>query len=116
MPNTIDHNLDLQDAVNWATNWRRANPGSNKAFLVDFSEVTSIQAETGATSFRVYFGLDSTGAEKLILVGVDSNGNDIINPVVNGHQESGTYDFNMPCPPTCDPGSPLMTGTMPPPG
>lgn len=114
MPNsTINHHLDLQDAVDWTKKWRQDNPTSLKAFLVAFSEVTDIMAETNAASFRVYFGLDDTGAEKLILVGVDGSGNDIINPVVDGHQISGTYDFNTPCPPTCDPLSPLMTGRMP---
>ena len=106
--NTINHNLDLQDAINWTESWRRKYPNSVKAFSVEFSEIVAIQAETGAVCFRAYFGLDSTGAEKLILVGVNSAGEDIINPVVDNQIKSGTYDFNAPCPPTCDPGSPLM--------
>ena len=113
---TINHDLDLQTAVDWTTAWRAAHattPGYIKAFLVDLSEVNEIMAETGAASIRVYFGLDGT-TEKLILVGVDANGNDIINPEVNHLRKSGTYDFNTPCPPVCGIDSPLMTGQMPP--
>lgn len=68
--------------------------------------------ETGTNAIRLYFGLDGT-VEKLVLVAVNAQDQDLINPVVNGQMISGTYDFCAPCPPTCDYNSPLLTGIMP---
>lgn len=106
--------IPLQSAVDWTTNWRSANANSIKAFKMDAQEILDILAEIGSTGtgIRLYFGLEN-GVEKLVLVGIDNNGNDIINPTVKGQQISGTYDFNQPCPPTCDVNSPLYTGDMP---
>ena len=91
--------IPLQTAVNWTTAWRSTNPND-------------MLKEAGTTSIRLYFGLDN-GVEKLALVAVNANGQDIINPTVGGVVISGTYDFCDPCPPTCDPNSPLLTGQMP---
>jgi hypothetical protein len=106
--------IPLQTAVNWTTAWRNANPGMNsvKAFRIDMAEINQVMEEAGTTYFRAYFGLDN-GVEKLVLVAVNANGQDIINPTVNNQQISGTYDFCNPCPPTCDLNSPLMNGQMP---
>jgi hypothetical protein len=104
--------IPLQTSVNWTSAWRSANPNSIKAFKIDMQEVNDMLREVGVSSIRAYFGLDN-GIEKLVLVAVDANGNDIINPTVDGHIISGTYDFSQPCPPTCDPSSPLVTGRMP---
>lgn len=104
--------IPLQTAVNWTTAWRGANNTSIKAFKINIDEVNDMLLEAGTNSIRLYFGLDGN-VEKLALVAVDANDKDIINPTVNGQQISGTYDFCDPCPPTCDPTSPLMTGRMP---
>jgi hypothetical protein len=105
--------IPLQTAVNWTTAWRSANPNAIKAFKINIDEVNDILKEVNVNAIRVYFGIDN-GVEKLVLVAVDANGNDIIDPTVNGHVISGTYDFNEPCPPICGSGgSPLQTGRMP---
>ncbi len=104
--------IPLQTGVNWTTAWRTANPTSIKAFRIDLQEVNDMLKEVGTSYVRLYFGLEN-GLEKLVLVAVDSKGNDIINPTVGGDKISGTYDFNQPCPPTCDTASPLVTGRMP---
>ena len=104
--------IPLQTAVNWTTAWRNANTNSIKAFQINMNEVNDMLKEAGTTSIRLYFGLDN-GVEKLALVAVNANGQDIINPTVEGQVISGTYDFCTPCPPTCDPYSPLLTGQMP---
>ncbi|MFN0216173.1 MAG: hypothetical protein ACKVT2_18090 [Saprospiraceae bacterium] len=98
--------IPLQTAIDWTTEWRTANPGSIKAFKIDIAEVNDMLKEVGTTSIRLYFGLD-LNVEKLVLVAVDANGHDIINPTVGGQTISGTYDFCEPCPPVCDPLSPL---------
>jgi hypothetical protein len=104
--------IPLQTAVNWTTAWRGANTNSIKAFLINIDEINDMLKEAGTNSIRLYFGLDN-GVEKLALVAVNAQGQDIISPTVNNQVISGTYDFCTPCPPTCDPLSPLMTGIMP---
>ena len=111
MPQT-NYLIPLQDGVNWTTAWRGAYNTSVKAFKINIDEINQMLLENNATAIRLYFGLDGT-AEKLVLVAVDANDKDIINPTVNGVVISGTYDFCDPCPPTCDLTSPLMTGRMP---
>jgi hypothetical protein len=104
--------IPLQTAVNWTTAWRGANTGSIRAFKINMDEVNQMLEEVGVNAIRVYFGLDN-GVEKLVLVAVNANDQDIINPTVGGQTVSGTYDFCSPCPPICDFSSPLMTGQMP---
>lgn len=104
--------IPLQTAVTWTTNWRSAHTNSIKAFKINVDELTAMLQEAGANSIRLYFGLDN-GVEKLALVAVNASGQDIINPTVGGEIISGTYDFCEPCPPVCDPSSPLFTGIMP---
>lgn len=98
--------IPLQTAITWTSAWRATNANSIKAFKIDLTEVGDMLKEVGTNSIRLYFGLDN-GVEKLVLVAVDAQGKDIINPVVDGQMISGTYDFCQPCPPTCDPTSPL---------
>lgn len=99
--------IPLQTAVTWTAAWQAANPSSIKAFKINMAEVNQILEEAGTTAIRLYFGLEN-GVEKLVLVAVNANGQDIINPTVGGQTISGTYDFCDPCPPTCDPNSPLF--------
>ena len=47
-------------------------------------------------------GVDESGTQKLMLVGVNSAGNDMIDA---GHL---IYDHTMPCPSSCDTSSPLF--------
>ena len=104
--------IPLQTAVDWTKAWRHENPTSIKAFRVDIQEIKEILAELDTNYVRIYFGLDGS-TEKLVLVGVDANDKDIIDPTVDGFKISGTYDFNQPCPSTCDITSPLYNGRMP---
>ena len=49
-------------------------------------------------------GETSDGTQKLMFVGVDQNGRDLID-ASSGHY---VYDHTTPCPPACDPSSPLF--------
>lgn len=65
------------------------------------------------TRFRAYVGLDPsspTDNYKLFMVPVDDNGNDYIpqGPAPEyDHEGAFVYDFNLPCPNSCDTSSPL---------
>ncbi|WP_374399026.1 hypothetical protein [Flavobacterium sp.] len=50
---------------------------------------------------RAYMGVDTTGTQKLMFVGVDTDGKDLIDA---NHL---IYDNTQPCPKNCYPTSPL---------
>ncbi len=99
--------LPLDVAKEESANWRaianeKFGEGYIKAFNIPLVDLTQILAE-GATSVRAYLAASEDGEKKLLLVGVDAQGNDMID------YENGQYvfDFTTPCPPTCAPNSPL---------
>jgi hypothetical protein len=94
--------ISLADAQRWAANWR-SNPSTTvKAFLIPGIDITELAAE-GGQDVRAYLGMDDNGVAKLILVAVDSNGEDMVDEA----KEHYIYDFTTPCPTTCDLKSPL---------
>jgi hypothetical protein len=123
MPNN-NPPIPLNDARAYTRNWREYNAVNTvnnlfklnemfpSAFTFDLSDVTPLVNDPRVAQVRVYFGYDQaepapspTSPMKVMLVGVDAEGRDLVN---EGEGESGIYDFATPCPPTCDPASPLM--------
>lgn len=97
--------ITLEQAQQWAQTWR-SNPNNTvKAFLIPEADITQLLAEEGVANVRAYMGIDENNTQKLMLVAVDAEGNDMIN------EENGQYiyDFTQPCPKTCDVNSPLFT-------
>lgn len=99
--------IPLNDAIAQTTAWRTmAEPklGTDfvKAFTIPMENYTQIQA-TGAVKVRAYLGEEPDGTKSLLLVGVDAQGNDMID-YANGQY---VYDFTSPCPSSCANGSPL---------
>ena len=87
-----------------------------RAFNIPLLDLQEAIAE-GATSVRAYIGVEKMMVEgekvyieKLMIVGVDKNGKDMIS---SGDGETldpesgGIFDFSRPCPEVCDPNSPL---------
>jgi hypothetical protein len=91
----------------------------NRAFNVkkeDAMKALGIDPTVAATydSFRAYIGIASNDlvgeTYKLFLVPVNSEGKDVILTGIienNGQEVQYVYDFNTPCPNTCDKESPL---------
>lgn len=111
--------IPVNDAVDLTTNWRTyfenldpTNTDYIRAFKIPKDVITALAAMTEADDYRVYFGTDDDTSidasyMKLMFVGIDSSGNDIID---DGNGNSLIYDFMNPCPPTCDGNSVLYTG------
>ncbi len=96
--------IKLEQAQEWAASWR-SNPNNTvKAFLIPNIDITQLLAEKGVQDVRAYVGIDDNNEQKLMLVGVDSEGNDLIDEA-NGQF---IYDFTQPCPKKCDINSPLF--------
>ncbi len=74
------------------------------------------KAEIGSNDIsrvRVYLGIsseDEGSMVRLFLVPVDDNGKDVIPTDEDGNKR--VYDFNLPCPATCDVTSPLYYQTV----
>ena len=97
--------IDLATAQEWAKTWI-ANPDTTvKAHLIPQDNITQLMASQDCQDIRAYLGMDGDGVARLMLVAVDSNGNDLIDEAEGYY----IYDFTEPCPPKCDVNSPLYT-------
>lgn len=97
--------ITLETAQNWATRWRSNPENTVKAHLIPQADITELMAEDDVQDVRAYIGVDAAGVNKLMLVGVDKDGNDLIDDQCQQY----IYDFTKPCPSTCDVNSPLYT-------
>jgi hypothetical protein len=100
-----ENTISLKTAQDWARTWRSNPENKVKAHLIPQIDVKQLLAEDKVVDIRAYIGVDEEGKNKLMLVGVDIDGNDLIN------EEKGQYiyDFTRPCPDTCAFESPLYT-------
>ena len=95
------YNITLSEGVAWTTKWRTDYPEEVKAFKIDKAEIEQImQDNPTAAGIRCYMGKKGDDP-KLIIVAVDSDGNDIL---------SSLYDHADACPPACDNSSVLCVG------
>lgn len=114
--------ISLQIAKEWAKEWRDDEASYNKyfecrAFNIPKKDLKEVLREKGTKSVRAYIGVEKKEVEgeivfieKLMLVGVDKNGKDMISSAdgVTLDEEGGDiYDFSEPCPNLCDDESPL---------
>ncbi|NVK52872.1 MAG: hypothetical protein HWD85_08045 [Flavobacteriaceae bacterium] len=106
--------ISLQTAKKWTKKWRKEEGTYNKhhkcrAFNIPKIDLQEVLAEDGVVSVRAYLGIDDNDVEKLVIVGVNAQGKDMISkkPTDLGDKEDDIYDFTRPCPDACDPDSPL---------
>lgn len=105
--------VDLADAIDWVNRWRNStcaerDPFQLKGFLVPMIDVIQIIQEQGSANIRTYMAINPNDEYKMLLVGVDAAGNDMINPSQGWY----IYDLTQPCPPVCGVG-PLSSGKPP---
>lgn len=114
----LDKKISLNTGISWTSQYRSAHTGGTKAFLVSVQALNSLLAEMGNPTdpnvcIRIYKGLDpSTNEEKLILVGTEKDRTGIYEDLLPDSGDTtdsahNLYDFTKPCPPVCDPNSPL---------
>lgn len=90
--------IPLSTAVIWTENWRNREDKQNiNGFFIPMNDINEARQEFGIENMRGYLGLDGDGICHLLLVGVDSKGNDMID------EENGqfVYDHTLPCPQQC---------------
>jgi hypothetical protein len=112
--------ITLKTAKQWAKEWRDDQASYNKyfecrAFNIPLEDLKEVIAE-GAVSVRGYLGVKKTQEkgeeavfeEKLMFVGVNADGQDMISSKNGEDLDFGEiFDLTEPCPELCDPKSPL---------
>jgi hypothetical protein len=67
----------------------------------DASAIQAILNQQGCVEFRAYYGMKEDKTVCLIFIGVDAQGNDIINSL-KSNEEDVIVEFGRPCPPYCN--------------
>jgi hypothetical protein len=97
--------IDLATAKAWAANYREKNPGDTKGHFFGFEIIQQILSEAGCVGIRIYYALDEQGEKKLLIVGVDAEGNDLLpsggEMMMDGGGENTIADYSFPCPNHC---------------
>ena len=73
-----NHDIDLETASEWTANYRATV--STSAILGNYfsqSAINGLLDQEGAIGIRIYYAIDGDGEKRLILVGVDGDGNDL---------------------------------------
>jgi hypothetical protein len=95
-PHPQGHGIPLEEA---AAMTRRYRESMHKGGLFLRADVDALLAQAECTGLRFYYGRGVNGEDTLILVGVDKEGNDMVNGVL--------LDGSFPCPPFCGGGNSL---------
>lgn len=96
LPSPKGHRIPLDEA---AEQTKRYRDSMSKGGLFLRAELDDLLAQPGCSALRFYYGRDKDGQDSLILVGVDKEGNDIVNGVL--------MELHFPCPPICGDGNAL---------
>lgn len=93
--------ITLTEAISYTHTFQGENPGAIKSYFVGINKLNLILAQDNCIGVRIYNGAVVGSNEiKLVLVGVDNNGEDMTSGVM-------LQDL-VPCPAMCPKGSSLM--------
>lgn len=103
---SIDKNsgqfITPEQATAFTHAFQNAHPTALKAFFAGSSKINTILEQEGCMGIRIYNGLDDSGANNLVLVGVDKTGQDMTTGPI--------LERLIPCPTDCDEDSILNAG------
>lgn len=102
--------IDLSTAQAWTKKWRDSQKTQLKAksFLIPKENFIGL-LEQDVDAVRAYIGVDEKDEEKLMLVGTKHDPKTGIykDMTPGGELEGAIFDFTKPCPPGCDPDTPV---------
>jgi len=94
LPPPRDHRISREDAATFTRRYRdNKGPGAVLAGMFHAEAVNDLLGQPGCRGLRIYYAQNADGAPALVLVGVDSNGNDLTEGIL--------LEFDFPCPPFC---------------
>jgi|ERR1044071_7913949 hypothetical protein len=94
--------ITLQQGAAFTATYREAYPNEVKAHYVGKNLIASIAQQTGVVGIRFYHGIDENGARTLVMVGVNSSGNDVTSGIIG--------DRMINCPTVCDANGSSLNG------
>ena len=89
-----DHHISLEEGVALTRRHRTLHPNAIHASMFDRAIIDEILSQENCAGLRMYYGAEPDGAPTLVIVGVDSNGNDLF--------EATLAEDHYPCPPFCN--------------
>lgn len=97
--------ISLATAKAWTANYRSKNPDQVKAHFFGFEIIDKILMQNGCVGIRMYYAIDDNGGKQIVLVGVDSKGNDMTPSTLelNLEDPNTIADISFPCPSFCPP-------------
>ena len=90
--------ISLEQGAELTARYRNSHPGSIKGGAVGRTNIEALLAQPGCRGIRVYLGENTEGKTEFVFVGVDENGDDMLNLIV---------DKTMMCPFLCGASNPL---------
>lgn len=91
--------IALETASEWTKKFRTENPGALRAHGFGSNILQTILSQPDCIGIRFYNAINDSGANTLVIVGVNSANDDMVHGVV--------ADFSLPCPLDCSANSPL---------
>lgn len=90
--------ITLSEGADMTAKYRDNNPNELKGHFFGKDILKQILNQEGCMGIRMYYGIDDDGEKALVIVGADTNEDDITDLVA---------DISMPCPNRCGSSNPL---------
>jgi hypothetical protein len=103
----------LPAAAALTSRWRQRHPEAIKAARFDRAACDRLLAHPEAAGIRIYLGEKADGSWTYVMVATAKDGRDLVPAVGATDQQAGLAEEADPCPPDCDPTSPLSQGSPP---
>jgi hypothetical protein len=95
-----DHRINLDEAIELTKNFRKSVfPGDLLAGFFGKATLQRMLNQDGCVGIRIYYGLTTDKKPSFVLVGVNADEEDLY--------QGELAEYATPCPPFCDPHSPL---------
>lgn len=94
--------ITLQQGAAFTAAYREAYPDEVKAHYVGKNLIASIAQQSTVVGIRFYHGIDENGDRTLVMVGVNSSGNDVTSGIIG--------DRSLQCPTNCDSNGSSLNG------
>ena len=129
LPPPSDHSIELHAAVELVRRYRKySGPAAEKGGFFWAEPVRRMLSEPGVVGMRYYHGVDENGGYHIVLLGVDSDGRDVVKHVSSGGARAtaggegqvlesramssgpggdSQLQNHFPCPPFCPPDGPF---------
>jgi hypothetical protein len=102
LPEKRDHRISLAEASDLTKRHRKEHPKDDHGGFFHREAFEALLKQSGCAGIRIYRGKAEKGTHHFVMVGVNQEGNDMI--------EGGVMERCWPCPPYCDTKSALVSG------